>query len=311
MKAFSQSGWVRWGVVLRGAALATACWGTAVMAATSSDAPVVLLEGDGVQITTADVAADSLRLPPYMRDTFLAVPANVQAVVRNLYVRRVMAERAKSAMPTDPVVAAAARIGVDKAMSDMYLQIFNEQHKPSAEAVEAQVRSTYQAKKETFQQPEQVHVAHILVAASAPDAEAQAQKILESLRGGADFAQTAEKQSADPGSAAKGGDLGWVVKGKMVPEFEAAAFALKKPGELSDLVKSQFGYHIIKLIERKPARQQTLDEVRPELEKQITEKMLQTARGEEVERVTQQMKINDAALDAFAKAQAAKAPPKK
>ena len=305
MKAFSRSLSGHWGVVL-----AAACWGSAAMAA-ADRAPVVLLEGAGVQITSADVLADAQRLPPYMRDSFLGVPNNVKAVARNLYVRRVMAERAKSATPNDPVVAAAARVAVDKAFSDMYLQVFNEQHQPSAQAVEAQVRSTYQAKKETFKLPERVHVAHILIAIDAPDAEAQAQKLLESLRGGADFAQAAEKQSADPGSASKGGDLGWVGKGKIVPAFESAAFALQKPGELSGVVKSQFGYHIIKLIDKQPERLQTLDEARPELEKQISDKMLDTARSEEVDRVTQQIKIDDAALDAFAQSYAAKAPPKK
>ena len=306
MKIFSRSVAGRGGVVL-----ALACWGGAAMAADQVQAPVVLLEGAGGQITSADVVADAQRIPPQVRDSFLGVPNNVKAVARNLYIRRVMAERAKSATPNDPVVAAAARIAVDKALSDMYLQVFNEQHQPSAEAVEAQVRSTYQAKKETFKQPEQVHVAHILIAVDTKDAEVQAQKLLESLRGGADFAQAAEKQSADPGSASKGGDLGWVSMGRMVPEFEKAAFALQKQGELSGVVKSQFGYHIIKLMDRRSERLQTLDEVRPQLEKQISDKMLETVRTEEVERVAQQIKIDDAVLETFAQSYAAKAPAKK
>lgn len=311
MKAFSRSKSGHCGMAWRGVALAAACWGAATVAVAAGQAPAVLLEGDGVQITSADVIADAQRLPPVMRDSFLGVPNNVKSIARNLYIRRVMAERAKTATPNDPVVAAAARIAVDKALSDMYLQVFNEQHQPAAEALDAQVRATYQAQKESFKLPAQVHVAHILVAQDAPDAEAHAQKLLEELRGGADFAELAQKESADPGSGSKGGDLGWVGKGKMVPPFEEAAFALKNPGELSGVVKSAFGYHIIKLLESRPERLQTLDEVRPQIEKQITDKMLDTARSAEVERVTQDLKMNDAAINAFSGPYEAKAAPKK
>ncbi|HTK05384.1 MAG TPA: peptidylprolyl isomerase [Candidatus Eisenbacteria bacterium] len=76
-------------------------------------------------------------------------------------------------------------------------------------------------------------------------AEKKANDLLEQLKGGADFAELAKANSADPGSAQQGGDLGWFNKGMMVPEFEEAAFALK-PGETSDVIKTQFGYHIIR-----------------------------------------------------------------
>jgi parvulin-like peptidyl-prolyl isomerase len=90
----------------------------------------------------------------------------------------------------------------------------------------------------------QVRASHILV-----KKESEAKKILESLKNGASFSKLAEEHSECP-SGKKGGDLGWFGRGKMVPEFEKAAFSLKK-GEISDLVKTKFGYHIIKVNDTK------------------------------------------------------------
>ncbi len=103
--------------------------------------------------------------------------------------------------------------------------------------------------------PEKVQIAHIFMAPKATEAmkeqaKAKAEAILDSIKHGADFAEMARKYSEDPGSAAEGGDLGWVGKGVFYPEFEAAAFALK-PGELSGVVESPVGFHIIQMIERR------------------------------------------------------------
>ena len=103
--------------------------------------------------------------------------------------------------------------------------------------------------------PEKVDIAHIFrnpktSGAAKAKAKAFAEAILDSLKHGADFAEMAKKYSDDPGSAAHGGDLGFVKKGVFYPEFEAAAFALK-PGEISDVVESPVGFHIIQLIEKR------------------------------------------------------------
>jgi peptidyl-prolyl cis-trans isomerase C len=123
---------------------------------------------------------------------------------------------------------------------------------------DAEVHDFYTGNKDKFESPEQAHARHILVTVDekADDQTRQAQKakaedLLAQLKGGADFGELAKKNSDCP-SAPEGGDLGFFGHGQMVPEFDAAAFALK-PGELSEVVTTKFGYHIIKLDEKKEA----------------------------------------------------------
>lgn len=103
--------------------------------------------------------------------------------------------------------------------------------------------------------PEKVKIAHIFRSPKASPYlkekyKAKAQAILDSIKNGADFAEMAKKYSDDPGSASKGGDLGFVKRGVFYPQFEAAAFALK-PGQLSDVIETPVGFHIIQMIEKR------------------------------------------------------------
>lgn len=123
---------------------------------------------------------------------------------------------------------------------------------------DAEVHDFYTGNKDKFESPEQAHARHILVAVDEKAeekvrqaAKAKAEDLLVQLKGGANFEELAKKSSDCP-SAPQGGDLGLFGHGQMVPEFDTAAFALK-PGELSVVVTTKFGYHIIKLVEKKDA----------------------------------------------------------
>ena len=120
-----------------------------------------------------------------------------------------------------------------------------------------------------YKLPDRAHVAHILFkTVGKTDAETEeirkkAEDVLKKAKSGANFADLAKQYSEDT-TKDKGGDLDWIVRGQTVPEFEQAAFSLPK-GSISDLVKTQYGFHIIKVIDRQDARTQPLDEVRPDI----------------------------------------------
>ena len=99
--------------------------------------------------------------------------------------------------------------------------------------------------------------------------EARAQDLLKQARAGKDFSELAKSNSEDTASASKGGDVGWVTRGQTVPEFEAKAFTMK-PGEISDLVKTQYGFHILKLVAKDNARMKPLAEMEGTIRQEIT-----------------------------------------
>jgi peptidyl-prolyl cis-trans isomerase D len=133
------------------------------------------------------------------------------------------------------------------------------------------IQRSYEDNQQQYSTPEQVRASHILLKTEGKDDAAvkkQAEDLLAKVKAGADFAQLATKFSEDDVSKTKGGDLDFFPKGQMVPEFDQAAFAMK-PGEISDLVKTQYGYHIIKVSEKRAASTKSLDEVRAQIEDQL------------------------------------------
>ena len=135
----------------------------------------------------------------------------------------------------------------------------------------------YQKNPDKFQRGARVRASHILIgipqnadAATKQQAKAKAEALLKDLKAGKDFAATAKANSQDPGSAPNGGDLGYFEKGQMVPPFEQAAFGLKA-GEMSEVVETQFGYHIIKVADKQDTRVVPLDEAKQQIEQYLTE----------------------------------------
>ncbi|MBI4443679.1 MAG: peptidyl-prolyl cis-trans isomerase [Acidobacteria bacterium] len=147
---------------------------------------------------------------------------------------------------------------------------------------EAEVRRYYESRKDDYRSEERAQVSHILLKAqeSEPEKMAEAKKkaeeLVQKLRQGADFAALAKENSQDESNAGNGGDLGWIVRGQTVPEFEKTAFSLS-PGTISDPVQTVYGVHILKVAAHEQARLRPLEEVRGEIESMLLDDKVQVS----------------------------------
>jgi peptidyl-prolyl cis-trans isomerase C len=273
----------------------------AFLSASVCSAQAELASVNGVTVTTVDVQGDALRIPAETRKSTLSKPEAVFQLANNVMIRRAFAAQAEAAgMDKDPAVQAAIKIARDRLLSDMMFARIDTANKPTNAALEALANSTYKSNPKRFDLPEETRARHILIRLETADAKAKASEILADLQKGADFATVAKDKSQDPGSASQGGDLGFFAKGRMVAVFEDALAKLTKPGELSGLVESQFGFHIIKLEERKSAGIRPFEEVKEVLIREASAKVLNDARLVEVQKVQDKIKFNQAAMEDFA-----------
>lgn len=132
-----------------------------------------------------------------------------------------------------------------------------------------EMKAAYAEKAAAAKGQEEIKARHILVTS-----EEEAKKLSEQLKKGGDFDKLAKEKSADKGSGVNGGELGWFTKEKMVPEFAEAAFKLKK-GEISDPVKSEFGWHVIKVEDRRPIQIASFDDMKESLKDEVAKKAVQ------------------------------------
>ncbi len=155
------------------------------------------------------------------------------------------------------------------------------------------LQAYYDQHRDDYRVPEQVNVSHILIKTPLPgpdgkadpkgveEARKKAEDVLKQLKAGGNFAELAKKYSEDPGSGKNGGSLGWIGKGRTVPEFEQTAFSLSK-GATSGLVQSSYGFHIIRLDDKQAAHVKTLDEVKDQIEGSIKQQKAAQAAANQV-----------------------------
>jgi peptidyl-prolyl cis-trans isomerase D len=214
---------------------------------------------DGMTVSPADVEQEFRRRNDKIKIAYVVIkPDNLQSKID-----------ASDAELSAYFNKNKSRYNVPERRVVQYAFLDLEQLRLHANISQDQIRAYYNEHIDRYKQPDRAHVAHILFkTVGKTDAEAEeirkkAEDVVKKAKGGANFGDLAKQYSEDT-SKDKGGDLDWIVRGQTVPEFEQAAFSMPV-GSVSDLVKTQYGFHIIKLIDRQAARTQTLDEVFPQI----------------------------------------------
>jgi peptidyl-prolyl cis-trans isomerase C len=214
----------------------------------------VLIEDGSVRIKAADFEGNILRLPEDRRAPFRVSYDRVVAVLDNVFVTRSFSQKARDAgLDKDPAVQARLRQLEDGFLADLYAQKLERDSAGSMQDLEKRAREIYAADKDKYRTDEEAHVQQILVSQVCRTREAAqelAKRAAEEARSGKDFLELAAKYSDVGEKANKGGDIGTGPVKKLV-EPVREALAKMKPGEISDPVESQFGIHVLKLVERK------------------------------------------------------------
>jgi peptidyl-prolyl cis-trans isomerase C len=207
-------------------------------------------------------------------------PQFKDAVLRQLVQSMVISDLAKAqGFDKKPEIKEQLLFFTDNYLANEYLK---REVAQKVTVSDADVKSYYEDHKEEFRTPEMVKASHILVKVDRSASEEEKKKakekatdILNKAKSGEDFAKLASELSDDPGSKTKGGDLGFFAKGRMVKPFEDAAFSLK-PGEISGLVESQYGFHIIKVEEKKEPSLEPFDKVQEQIRQKLIQESIKT-----------------------------------
>ncbi len=271
----------------------------------SANANTAFISGPAGTITSLDVEAEIANAPDLTKQSIRSRPNSVAQVARNLYVRRGFAKMAEEqSLHKDPGVAAELAQAKEKILSEALLKKMEAANTPSESAALEWARTTYKVNPKRFETGKQVRTSHILILGNAPNARRIAEDTLAEVKANpAKFEELAKERSADQGSAANGGDVGFFGEGRMVKPFEDAAFALEMKGDVSDLVVTQFGFHIIKLTDTRPAGIRTFDEVKDGLVREAIQKLKNQFRTSETEQLLRDAAVDTQAIETFSASQ--------
>ena len=188
-----------------------------------------------------------------------------------------------------------------------YALLDTNQLRQNAQISDAELKAQYQQDIQQYQVPNRVHVEHVLLmTVGKTDAEVaeirqKAEDILKQAKKGGKFEDLAKKYSEDPGTKDKGGDLGWITQGQTVPEFEKTAFSLPN-GSISDLVKTQYGFHIIKVLDKETAHTKPFEEVKDSIKAPLLLSKADKQAGDVADKLSTEIRqSNKVSLDDLAK----------
>jgi peptidyl-prolyl cis-trans isomerase C len=230
-------------------------------ASTPAGDPVVAVV-NGKTLKHSDVVASAQTLPAQYRTQIDQLFP--QLVDRLIDITLMVEEGRKQGLQNDPEVKAIVAQYEDEAVRQVLLKRFL-----AGKVTDDELKKRYDAEITKVPPTEELRASHILV-----KTEDEAKALIKQLQGGADFAKLAKDKSTDTGSGAAGGDLGYFAEGDMVPEFYAAAAKLKKGEYTKDPVKSQYGWHVILLTDRRTKQPPKFEEVKDQIKDEITQELV-------------------------------------
>lgn len=237
------------------------------------DKILAIIDGITINQRYFDIIAETI--PPQFK-VQLATPEGKRHLLEQIITTRLFSGQARELkLDKQQGVLNKIQIMKDQILAGEYIDHIQK----SIRITEQELKNYYKKNEKIMMQSEQIRARHILV-----KTRDTASKILEELKKGGDFSKLAKEKSAGP-SKTSGGDLGWFGKGRMTAKFEKAAFQLKK-GEISNIVKTKFGYHIIRVDDRKETRVKTFEEVKTMIEKRLK----QEKSRKKIESLRQQLK---------------------
>lgn len=235
----------------------------ALLSCTKKENDKVLVTIDKDTITTGEFNKELDKIPMNMK-MMVASESGKKSYLERLIIKKLlMREAAKSDIENEKEFQARL---VDIKEQLIIESLLKKKLNADAKLTDEELKKYYEANKEKFKKEKEINTRHILV-----KTEEEAKQIKEKLQSGEDFAELAKKYSIDPNAKATGGEVGFHPKGTVLPEYEEAAFKLTKVGQVSSIVKSQFGYHIIRLDGAKPPAYVPFDEVKDFIKQQLVQ----------------------------------------
>lgn len=264
----------------------------------------VLVAWDGQKIDRLDYEA-ALRnnVKEEHRPDFPRDMRRIASLLDDIHVRRELSSRAMAAgIDQDPVVTRQLLLARERMLSTRWLERWESQL--AVPDMTAAAEEQYKLKPETYRSPEQVKASHILIGVdkrTEEEALARAEEVLKKARQGIDFSSLVKEYSEDPSAARNEGDLGWFTREKMAKPFSDAAFALERAGDISDVVKTSFGYHVILLQDKKAAKQKTFEDVKTALIRDLEKKWRNEQRAAYIAeiRANKSISLNGPAIDSL------------
>ncbi len=221
----------------------------------------------GRKITLEEFQARVAEIPSYYQG-FLATESGKKELLDGMIAELVLVQKAKGeGLHRKEEVRSKLRNVQDRVLLEAMVQ---ELQKGRIAVSDEEVKEYFEKNKEKFTNPQEVRVSHILVRKKS-----EAKKILNELLEGGSFEKLAQKYSIDSITAPKGGDLGYISPGEMIPAFEEAIFALEKKGDIGPIIETQFGYHLVKLTDTKKLENKTPEEINFEIKTTIQNEKLE------------------------------------